>query len=157
MQPLVQKMRVPVRVIHGDEKREGSLVLRTDTESGRPETLLELLNTPQYALPFIEPDETVVLLTRLNVGRVETAPGVEAHLVQPSLHSITRKQRVELRFVAGAPLEGTIQWEAAKQHLRVLDQLNGEHDFFALQTESGLMIVNRRRVLETRLVGMPGL
>jgi hypothetical protein len=158
MQPLIDRVRVPVRVaLAGDAVREGWLALRSEAEPGRPETLVELLNGGRHVLPFIEPGESVVLLTRLNLEWVATAPGVEANLVSPSHRSITRKQKVELHFMEGATIAGTIQWEAARQHLRVSDVLNGPGDFFPVLTESDVLIVNRLRVRETRLIGMPGL
>ncbi len=157
MNTAIQMVRVPVRIQTGGTVRDGSLALRSEIEPGRPQTLIELLNQPRLMLPFFEAADSVALLNRLTLDWVAASPGFEAHRILPPHRSITRRQQVELRFASGAPLAGTIQWEASKEHLRVSDVLNSPDEFFALQSDTGVRIVNRQRVLEARLIGMPGL
>ncbi len=158
MNTAIQMVRVPVRIAQaGGPARDGSLALRFEIEPGRPQTLIELLNQPRLMLPFFEADDSVALLNRLTLEWVAASPGFEAHRILPPHRSITRRQQVELRFASGPPLAGTIQWEASKEHLRVSDVLNGPDEFFALLSDTGVRIVNRQRVFEARLIGMPGL
>ena len=108
--PPIEKVRVPVRLgLPHLPPREGWLALRSDTEQGRPETVLELLNHRVSVLPFIEPDESVVLLTRRNIDWVVTAPAVEEHFIAPSHRSITRKQRVALSLHGSREDRGDVE------------------------------------------------
>jgi len=154
MPPYVQKIRALVQLSQCDDAaRDGWLWLAPRTERAeRPETILELLNSPRSVIPFIQPkDSAVLLLTRVSIEWVAIGAGVEPGLVFPPDHRVTREQRAEVCFANGRRMEGIIQWNAADEHSRLSDFLNGQEDFFVMKTRSGVILVNKQRVHETRV------
>ena len=70
---VIQKLRAPVRLSQpGETPVDGHLCLTPEINGERrPETILELLNSPRRVIPFLrDADDSVVLLTRLNVDWV---------------------------------------------------------------------------------------
>ena len=87
MKPLhVSKLRAAVRLSqpHRDP-RDGWFLLFPDfDESGRAETVLELLNSPRLVIPFIQnEDEGVRLLVRDNIDWVAIGAVARARGVRP--------------------------------------------------------------------------
>ena len=66
---VIQKLRAPVRLSQpGDSPLDGYFCLLPDLDGqGRPETILELLNSSRRVIPFFRvADDNFVLFTRLN-------------------------------------------------------------------------------------------
>jgi hypothetical protein len=150
----VQKLRVPVRVSQRHrEARDGWFLLSPERGGeGQPESILELLNSPRVVVPFIvQQDPNIVLLTIAHIDWVVVDAEVDANLVSPRSRPVSREQRVELHFTDRRHVEGIIQWDASEDALRLSDFLNGPDDFFMLRTPTGPILVNRRRVAETRV------
>jgi len=154
MPPYVHKMRVPVTLSQlSREAREGWCLVSVGSSAGdRPESLLELLNSGSVVIPFVpEHDSNIVLVTRMHIEWVAVSAGVDAPLVAPIDRTVTREQRVELRFMDQRHLEGIVQWNGSGDHGRLSDFLNGPDDFFLLKTSGGPFLVNRLRLAETRM------
>lgn len=154
MQQFVEKIRVPVRVHQaGAEKLQGWFALGPLARfHDGPETLLELLNTPGRVLPFVrEPDEAVLLLNRLAILWVEAGADVEPDWIRPRSFSITREERVQVRFEDGRRIEGLLQMELPEDMNRASDYLNAAEDFFPLVTPGATAIIHKARVSGVRL------
>jgi hypothetical protein len=150
----VEKLRVPVRLSQPSlPPREGCLLLFPDTAHGRPECVLELLNSPRHVIPFIlAGDESVLLLTRSNIDWVAVGSGVADYLVVPPDRAVTNEQRVELRFVDESRVEAVIGWGVNDESSRLSDFLNARESFFAANASFGTLIVNKLRVRESRVI-----
>ncbi|MGH2399150.1 MAG: hypothetical protein ACRDF6_04840 [bacterium] len=133
---------------------DGSLSLdpRTGREEG-PETVLELLNSPLRVIPFIlAADQSVLLLTRLNIDWVVAGPSVPASLIRPPAGDPGREEPVQVWFVDGRSMDGMLQLERSGHQSRASDLLNGRADFYPMTTRLGTLLVNKSRVRETRLL-----
>jgi len=151
---VIQKLRAPVRLAQpGQPPVDGHLCLLPLLEGeGRPETVLELLNAPRRVIPFIRPnEESVVLLTRLNIDWVVVGTQVDPSWVMPRRALATREQSVELQFLDGRQMEGDVRWHGPGGDVRLSDFLAGEADFYPLVTRLGILMVNKNRVRETRV------
>ena len=156
MKPLhVSKLRAAVRLSqpHRDP-RDGWFLLFPDfDESGRAETVLELLNSPRLVIPFIQnEDEGVRLLVRDNIDWVAIAAGVDAGLVFPPDRQAAQQQRVELCFLDERKLEATIRWGDGTSGVRLSDFLDSRDPFVAADAGFGTLMVNKRRIREVRIV-----
>lgn len=154
----VQKLRVPVRVSQPhSQPRDGSLLLFPHIgRATRPETLLELLNSARAVIPFVPaPDDEVLLLSRRNIDWVAVSEDVPAELVVPPGPSPTHEHRAELRFLDESRVEVRIRWISPDSTMRVSDHLNDHPEFIIVEAGFGILIVNSRRIRETRLIGAP--
>ncbi len=155
MPTYVQKLRVPVRLSQpNQDPRDGWFLLFPRAGDGEsPESIVELLNSPRVVLPFIQQDDrTVLLLTRQNIDWVAIGANVAVDLVVRPGQTVTNSQRVELRFTDESRVDGVIEWDATHRNLRLSDFLNWCDDFFVLKTGFGMLVVNRQRIRETRVV-----
>ena len=154
MPEYISKLRAAVVVCQvGQEQMEGSLSLSPQAEFHHgPETILERLNARDRILPFHRrEDGAVLLLTRLELEWVAAGRGVGRELVCPRNYQVTREERVQVRFTSGNEIVGLLQMELPEMLNRASDFLNGEDDFFPLVTEQGVVLLNKHRVLHTRV------
>ena len=152
---VIQKLRAPVRLSQpGDSPLDGYFCLLPDLDGQRrPETILELLNSTRRVIPFFRiADDNVVLLTRLNVDWVMPGVQVDPDWVMPRRSHATREQRVHLQFYDGREMEGDVRWSSPGEDIRLSDLLNDPADFCPLVTRVGILMVNKNRVRETRVV-----
>ena len=151
---VIQKLRAAVRLSQpGEAPVDGYLCLAPQVEEEqRPETILELLNSSRRVIPFLrEADESVVLLTRLNIDWVVVGSQVDPDWVMPKRSPAMREQSVRLQFFDGRTMEGDVRWPSPGADIRLSDFLNAAADFYPLVTRLGIMMVNKNRVRETRV------
>lgn len=151
----VSKLRAAVRLSQPDhDPRDGWFLLFPDfDDSGRPETVLELLNSSRLVIPFIQnEDESVRLLVRDNIDWVAIAAGVESRLVFPPDRQAEQQQRVELCFLDERRIEATIRWGDGVSGIRLSDFLDSRDPFVAADAGFGTLMVNKRRIREVRIV-----
>jgi hypothetical protein len=154
MPRFIEKTRVAVRVwLPHEPPMDGTFAVRSQAVlHPGPETLLERLNAHDRVLPFHrERDAAVLLLNRLGVEWVEPGRGVPDTMVWPAAWHITREERVHVRVASGRELSGRILIELPEELNRASDFLNGADDFFALVTTDGVRLVNKSRVISTRV------
>ena len=154
MAEYIPKLRVAAVVSQaGQPPVEGSLSLSPQAQFHLgPETLLERLNTRDRILPFQRRgDGAVLLITRMEVEWVAAGPAVERDLICPRGYRVTREEKVQMRFASGEDLEGLLQMELPETLNRASDFLNSEEDFFPLVTKRGIVLINKHRVLHTRV------
>jgi len=153
-QQTVQKLKAPVRLSQpGEAPLDGYLCLLPELNGkGRPETVLELLNSSRPVIPFLRTsDDAVVLLTRLNIDWVVVGALIDPAWIMPERYPVAREQAVQLHFVDGRIMEGTVRWPSPGGDVRLSDFLCSAADFYALATRLGVLIVNKNRVRETRV------
>jgi hypothetical protein len=150
---VIQKLRAPVRLSQpGESPHDGFLCLLPELDGRRPETILELLNSSRRVIPFLRPaDDSVVLLTRLNIDWVVVGAQVDPAWVMPRRFPGTREQSVQLHFLDGRSMEGDVRWHSPGADIRLSDFLNDPADFYPLATRVGTLMVNKSRVRETRV------
>lgn len=151
----VSKLRVAVRLGQPrHDPRDGWLLLfPAFGETGRAETVLELLNSPRQVIPFLRgDDENVLLLVRDNIDWVAIGNGVDPQLVFPPARQAGLQQRVELRFVDEQKIEAMIRWGDPAAPMRLSDHLGSPDPFVAAEASFGTLMVNKRRVRDIRIV-----
>lgn len=151
----IPKLRVAVRLGQPrHDPRDGWLLLFPALdETGRAETVLELLNSPRQVIPFLRgDDESVLLLVRDNIDWVAIGNGVDPQLVFPPDRQSALEQRVELRFVDERKIEAVIRWGDAATSVRLSDFLGSPDLFVAAEAGFGTLLVNKRRVRDIRIV-----
>lgn len=150
----VEKLRVAASVsLPGREPIGGYFALAPQAEFRLgPETLLERLNTHDRVVPFIRrEDEATCLVARLTMEWVQAARDVDPLLVRPPSVLVAREEWVRLRFQGGAEVEGLLELELPETLNRATDFLNAPADFFPLLRRDGILLVNKHRLVETRL------
>ena len=153
-QQVIQKLRAPVRLSQpGETPLDGYLCLTPAVDGpSRPETILELLNSSRRVIPFLRvADDSVVLLTRLNIDWVVAGAQIDPEWVMPKRSPAMREQSVRLQFFDGRTMEGDVRWPSPGADIRLSDFLNDAADFYPLVTRVGIMMVNKNRVRETRV------
>jgi hypothetical protein len=152
--PFLDKIRIPVTVAQrGLKPVEGHLFLLPVARfHDGPETVLDLLNTELHVVPF-EPvtNDGVFLLTRMHVDWVRVREAGYERYVRPTHHEVTHTEPVEITLVDGQVLRGRIEMELPPDLNRASDFLKGAGEFYPLTTDIGTLIVNKGRVLRTRL------
>ena len=154
MAQYVEKARVPVTIqFFGGGAADGYLLVAPHSAIRvGPETLLEVLNSTQRVLPFIlEQDESVMLVTREFIEVVAPDEDADPELVSAPHYLVTREEQVTLEWLDGRSAEGLVPMELPQDLNRASDYLNGEDDFFQLNTTSGTLLVNKRRLRGVRI------
>lgn len=152
---LVTKLWAAVRLAQPQrEPRDGWFQLFPDIDGhGRPETVLELLNSPRFVIPFLQHEGgSVLLLVRENVDWVAIGTGVKSSLVLPPDHQGAFQQRVAIRFTDDQKIEATIRWGDFIAEARLSDFLASSGTFIAAEAGFGTLMVNKRRVREFHIV-----
>ncbi len=152
---VIPKLRAAVRLSQPRlDPRDGWVLLFPDVDdSGRAETVLELLNSDRLVVPFLHrEDSSVLLLVRENVDWVAVGANVPNELVFPPDWKSDLSDRVELVFVDDRRIEATIRWGGAETGTRLSDFLGSQDLFIVAEAGFGTLIVNKRRLREIRIV-----
>lgn len=151
----ITKLWVAVRLAQPQhDPRDGWFQLFPELDDlGRPETVLELLNSPRRVIPFLKrEEESVVLLVRENIDWVAVGPGEETHLVVPPEQPAAHVQRVEFGFLDERRVAATVRWGDFRIRERLSDFLNQPDPFVAAEAAFGTLIVNKSRLREVRIL-----
>lgn len=150
----IEKLRVPVRLaLLGCAPVEGYLSLATHAElHDGPETLLERLNAKTRVVPFHRAeDDAFLLVVRSQVEWLAAGPEVAPQLVRTAHFQHTREEHVRVRLAGGASFDGILAFEMPHEFNRASDFLNGDEDFFPLQTTQGTLLFHKDRLLDVRI------
>lgn len=152
----VEKLRMPVSVVlPGEAPVQGhvSLLPHSEHHAG-PETILDRLNEPTRVVPFQRAsDGAVLLLNRALIDWVEAGPEVDGSFLRRATYQPTRLEHVHVRLTSGAEFEGVMPIEMPDEYNRASDYLNESTDFFMVECASGVRMVNKDHVMETRVYG----
>lgn len=155
MPEYIEKARVAVSVgIPGEQPVKGLFYLspRSPIHEG-PESILELLNSTLRVIPIVMNDnDTVLLLSRQSVEWVLPGVDVESKYVLAPPVLVTREEDVHITFNDSRTVRGVLQMELPANMNRVSDFLNAPGDFFPLRTKHGIMLVNKDRVRQIRVL-----
>lgn len=152
----IEKIRVPVRIaLPGQAPVAGYLSLLPHSEHhAGPETILDRLNEPTRVVPFQRADDGAVLLVnRAQLDWVEAGADVEPGHLRTSSFRATREEHVNVRLTSGMEFEGVMPIEMPDEYNRASDYLNEDADFFLVECAGVTRIVNKQRVIETRVFG----
>ena len=147
----IQKIKVPVRVSRaGKAALDGYLFLSPDTPlHPGPQTILERLNARDRVIPLARAgDGKVLLLSCESLQWVAPGEEIDPGLLCPPTWFVTREERVRLRFIDGGEAEGLLRMELPVEHTRASDFMNSAEDFFPLVAPRGILLVNKRQVLD---------
>ena len=150
----VDKLRILARLAQPNlNPRDGYFLLFPKYgKEARAESLFELLNSSRAVIPFLlKEDQSVLLLTRLNIDWVAVSNAARDLLLFPPNHVGGRQQAVELRFVDESRVEAVVMWRPRTDGERLSDLLNRPELFVATQTSFGALIVNKNRIREMRV------
>lgn len=146
-----RKVAVLVRLRNGETVAGHVFLDYIDPIHRGDQTLLDKLNDDFPWLPVSGDANDVEILNRRHVVLVQPGTGVEPDLVRPRMREQAgghvRNERVTLRLDSGLTLEGRLPMELPEEFARVSDFLNFPEDFFALEADSGPVLVSKRHVL----------
>jgi hypothetical protein len=152
---VIHKLRVAVHLSQPrvDPRHGWMLLFPNIGETGRAETLLELLNSNRLVVPFLEQaDSSVVLLVRENIDWVAIGTDVPDEMVFPPDRKSMQSERVEISFIEDRRIEATIRWGDAACAVRLSDFLDSRDPFVVVEAGFGRLIVNKRRIREIRIL-----
>lgn len=151
----IEKVQVPVRLAQPNlDPRDGFLMLlpRLGAEA-RIESLLELLNSRRTVIPFTtEDDGSVRLINRTSVDWIAARSSTPPDCILPPGLDWNHGERAELLFADGRRVQVEVEWYAGASGHRLSDFLNVCDTFVASRTRFGMLIWNKSRVLEWRIL-----
>jgi hypothetical protein len=95
----------------------------------------------------------VLLVNRAQLDWVEAGADVEPGHLRTSSFRATREEHVNVRLTSGMEFEGVMPIEMPDEYNRASDYLNEDADFFLVECAGVTRIVNKQRVIETRVFG----
>jgi len=120
------------------------------------QTLLDKFNDDYQWFPLRDVDGGVLIVNRNRVVLVEPGPDLSPDLVRKESGAVFRRESVAVRCDGlGATLHGQIAMDLPDEFCRVSDFLNFPQDFFALETESGPVLVGKQHVVSLRALEAP--
>ena len=152
---VILKLRVAVHLSQPRlDPRDGWMLLFPHIDdSGRAETVLELLNSDRLVVPFLEwSDSSVLLLVRENIDWVAIGADVPGEMVFPPDRKSALSERVEISFIDERRIEATIRWGEIGSHVRLSDFLDSRDLFVLVEAGFGTLIVNKRRIRQIRIL-----
>jgi hypothetical protein len=148
----IEKSRIPVTVtLARGEQVNGDMFIQGNSEWHLgPERTADVLNDGLGFFPLAVAENDTLLVNKKGVRDVaELSSSRDDWRLIPSW----RQQRVELRFLGGGNLSGTVDLELPGDHPRLLDFLNKtESAFVPVLTEGGTRLVNREFIESIRLL-----
>lgn len=148
----IEKSRIPVVVtLARGEQVSGDMFVQGMAEwHYGPERTTDVLNDGQEFFPLAVGDDAVVLVNKRSVRDVtELSTSRDDWRLAPAW----KEQRIELRFLGGPSLSGTVHLELPGDSPRLLDFLNKtEAAFVPVMTEDSTRLVNRDYIESIRLL-----
>jgi hypothetical protein len=154
---VIPKREVPVRIhLATGEVLSGVMFLDfIDVIHRGEQTLLDKCNDDYQWFPLRMRDGTTEIVNRNRVVLVEPGDGLPEELVRKESGGVFRREAVGVRLAAGRMMEGRIAMDLPDEFCRVSDFLNFPQDFFALETETGPVLVAKHHVVALRALEAP--
>jgi hypothetical protein len=150
MNHVIPKRRVDVRVhLASGECRRGSVFLDyIDVIHRGEQTLLDKFNDDYawFALSDLR-ERRVDIVNRSHVLVVEPDHGLPRELVRKEDSPIFRREGVTISLSSGREISGKIAMDLPDEFSRVSDFLNFPQNFFAVDTDTGPVIVSKIHVV----------
>ena len=142
----VEKSELPVVVFQADGSiMKGVVFLSAAAYSHMgQQTLLDLLKEPGDFFPFRSEAGEFCVTNKQTITHVRFEPPEQ----EEEYHSLGDREDVEIKFVGGEQLRGTLVIEMPEGRNRLFDFINAMEGFFLLQNEEAHYMVNVSQVLD---------
>lgn len=106
------------------------------------QTLLDLLKEPGDFFPFRSEGGTFCVANKQTITHIRFSPAEEDTKSQ----SLGYREDIDIKFVGGEQLSGTVTIEMPEGRNRLFDFINAMKDFFLLQNQEAFYLVNVAQV-----------
>ena len=140
----VQKSELSVVVFQADGSIMKGVVFLSATaynHAGK-QTLLDLLKEPGDFFPFRSESGEFCVTNKQTITHIRFVPPEQEEEYQ----SLGDRENVEIKFVGGEQLAGTVIIEMPEERSRLFDFINVMEGFFLLQNEEAQYLVNVSQV-----------
>ena len=140
----VEKTELPVVVFQADGSvMKGVVVLSPATYNHMgTQTLSDLLKEPGDFFPFRSETGNFCVTNKQTITHIRFEPRAS----NPQYQTLGHREEVEVRFVGGEQLTGTVIIEMPEAKSRLFDFINAMDGFFALQNQEAHYLVNVAQV-----------
>jgi len=136
----VEKTELPVVIFQADGSvMKGVVFLSANAYNHMgQQTLLDLMKEPEDFFPFRSEAGAFCVANKTTITHVRFDPSEEA----PAYESLGDREDVDIKFVGGEQLSGTVTIEMPEGRNRLFDFLNAMSGFFLLQNQEAFYLVN---------------
>ena len=136
----VEKTELPVVVFQADGSvMKGVVFLSASAYSHTgQQTLLDLMKEPEDFFPFRSEAGAFCVANKTTITHIRFDPPEEASAYE----SLGDREDVDIKFVGGEQLSGTLTIEMPEGRNRLFDFLNAMNGFFLLQNQEAFYLVN---------------
>jgi hypothetical protein len=140
----VEKSELPVVVFQADGSIMKGVVFLSATAYNHmgQQTLLDLLKEPGDFFPFRSEAGDFCVTNKQTITHIRFVPPE----LEDEYQSLGDREEVEIKFVGGEQLGGTVVIEMPEGRNRLFDFINAMEGFFLLQNEEAHYMVNVRQV-----------
>lgn len=140
----VEKSELPVVVFQADGSVMKGVVFLSATAYSHmgQQTLHDLLKEPGDFFPFRTDSEAFCITNKRTITHIRFDPPEDTHAFQ----SLGDREDVDIRFVGGEQLTGTVTIEMPEGRNRLYDFINAMSGFFLLQNQEAHYLVNVTQV-----------
>ena len=136
----VEKTELPVIIFQADGSVMKGVVFLSATAYSHmgQQTLLDLLKEPGNFFPFRSDAGAFCVANKTTITHIRFDPPEEASAYE----SLGDREDVDIKFVGGEQLSGTLTIEMPDGRNRLFDFLNAMSGFFLLQNQEAFYLVN---------------
>ena len=140
----VEKSELPVVIFQADGSvMKGVVFLSAAAYSHMgKQTLLDLMKEPGDFFPFRSDSVGFCVTNKQTITHVRFDPPAE----DPEYQSLGDREDVEIKFVGGEQLAGTVTIEMPEGKSRLFDFVNAMEGFFLLQNQEAHYLVNVKQI-----------
>lgn len=136
----VEKAELPVTIFQADGSvMKGVVFLSANSYSHiGQQTLLALMKEPGDFFPFRSDAGAFCVANKTTITHIRFDPPTETSAYE----SLGDREDVDIKFVGGEQLSGTVTIEMPEGRIRLFDFLNAMKGFFLLQNQEAFYLVN---------------
>ena len=136
----VEKTELPVVIFQADGSVMKGVVFLSASAYNHlgQQTLLDLMKEPGDFFPFRSEAGSFCVANKTTITHIRFDPPTEASAYE----SLGDREDVDIKFVGGEQLSGTLTIEMPEGRNRLFDFLNAMNGFFLLQNQDAFYMVN---------------
>jgi len=136
----VEKTELPVVIFQADGSVMKGVVFLSASAYNHTgqQTLLDLMKEPGNFFPFRSEAGSFCVANKTTITHIRFDPSEEASAYE----SLGDREDVDIKFVGGEQLSGTLTIEMPEGRNRLFDFLNAMSGFFLLQNQEAFYLVN---------------
>jgi hypothetical protein len=140
----VEKSKLPVVVFQADGSvMKGVVFLSASAYSHTgQQSLLDLMRGPGDFFPFCTDAGAFCVANKQTITHIRVDPPTEASTYEP----LGEREDVDIKFVGGEQLSGTVTIEGPDGRNRLFDFFNSMKDYFLLQNQEAYYLVNVKQI-----------